>query len=235
MKWGPLIVGDVVDRHRLDEVILKYGPCAVMHFAAAAYVGESVVDPGKYSRNNVSGTLILLEAMRDHTINKMVFSSTCAVYGEPERSPISEEHPLNPINPYGMSKRMVEQMLEDFGRAYSLKSVALRYFNAAGADIEGEIGETHDPETHLIPLVLDAAAGRSPEITIFGDDYPTTDGTCIRDYIHVTDLAKAHILALERLMGMESESMSKRGDKSLQVYNLGNGLGASVRQVIKTA
>ena len=225
VRWGPLEEGGIADRNALDAVIAKYRPTAVMHFAAYAYVGESVQDPGKYYRNNVAGSLTLLEALRDHGIDKFIFSSTCATYGVPERSPIDEAHPQRPINPYGASKQMIERMLADFDSAHGLKSIALRYFNAAGADPAAEIGEDHDPETHLIPLVLDAATGRRPAITIYGDDYDTPDGTCIRDYIHVTDLAQAHVLALKAL---ESGASST-------VYNLGNGQGFSVRQVINQA
>lgn len=225
VKWGPLEIGDIADRNRLDAVIEQYQPEAVMHFAAYAYVGESVQDPGKYYRNNVAGTLTLLEAMRDRGIDKLIFSSTCATYGIPDQVPISEDHPQRPINPYGMSKLMIEQILRDFDHAHGLRSISLRYFNAAGADPHGEIGESHDPETHLIPLVLDAAVGFRPIITVFGDDYDTPDGTCIRDYIHVSDLADAHILALKAL----------EDGASTTAYNLGNGKGFSVREVIDVA
>jgi UDP-glucose-4-epimerase GalE len=225
VKWGPLERGDILDRARLDAVFQKYQPSAVLHFAAYAYVGESVTQPAKYYRNNVSGALTLLEAMRDHGATQMVFSSSCATYGTPRSMPIEEDHPQNPINPYGASKLMVERMLADFGAAYNLRSVSLRYFNAAGADPHGEIGEDHDPETHLIPLVLKAAAGERPNITIYGTDYDTPDGTCIRDYVHVTDLAEAHVLALKALQG--------RCDSSS--YNLGTGHGFSVHDVIRTA
>ena len=224
VKWGPFERGDILDRTRLDEVLARYRPDAVMHFAAFAYVGESVTDPGKYYRNNVVGSLTLLEAMRDLGITKIVFSSSCATYGLPDRLPISEDAPQRPINPYGASKLMVERMLADFGSAHGLVSTALRYFNAAGADPDGEIGEEHDPETHLIPLVLDAASGRRPHITIFGTDYDTPDGTCIRDYIHVADLAKAHVLALQAI----------EAGTSAHAYNLGNGRGFSVREVINS-
>lgn len=225
VKWGPLELGDIVDRSRLNEVIKQYQPKAVMHFAAYAYVGESVQDPGKYYRNNVVGTLTLLEAMRDHGIDKLIFSSTCATYGIPESTPITEDHPQQPINPYGMSKLMIEQILRDFDRAHGLRSISLRYFNAAGADLDGEIGESHDPETHLIPLVLEAASGKRPAITVFGNDYDTLDGTCIRDYIHVSDLADAHVLALQEVeIGAQTTA-----------YNLGNGQGFSVREVIEVA
>jgi UDP-arabinose 4-epimerase len=222
VKWGPLEIGDIADRNRLDAVIKQYQPEAVMHFAAYAYVGESVQDPGRYYRNNVAGTLTLLEAMRDHGIDKLIFSSTCATYGIPEQVPITEDHPQRPINPYGMSKLMIEQILRDFDHAHGIRSISLRYFNAAGADPEGEIGEAHDPETHLIPLVLDTASGKCSAITIFGDDYDTPDGTCVRDYIHVTDLADAHVLALKSL----------EDNSGTTAYNLGNGEGFSVREVI---
>ena len=225
VQWGPLEEGDLLDRSRLDEVLERHRPEAVVHFAAFTYVGESVENPGKYYRNNVVGTLNLLEAMRDRQIRRIVFSSTCATYGEPEQIPITEDHPQSPINPYGASKWMIERMLSDFDTAHGTKSAALRYFNAAGADPDAEIGEDHDPETHLIPLVLDVALGRRKEISIFGDDYDTPDGTCIRDYIHVTDLAEAHLRALDHL---EKEGESLR-------LNLGNGQGYSVREVIEVA
>ena len=225
VKWGPFEKGDILDRARLDEVIKQYQPSAIMHFAAYAYVGESVEKPGKYYRNNVTGSLTLLEAMHDHGINNFIFSSTCATYGIPNQVPITEDHPQAPINPYGHTKVMIEQMLKDFDVAHELKSVSLRYFNAAGADPDGETGEDHDPETHLIPLVLDAAAGKRPSITIFGDDYDTPDGTCIRDYIHVTDLADAHVKALKYL---------EQGGETTK-FNLGNGAGFSVKEVIDAA
>jgi UDP-arabinose 4-epimerase len=225
VKWGPLEVGDIADRARLDAVIDHYRPSAVMHFAAYAYVGESVLDPGKYYRNNVAGTLTLLEAARDHGVNRLIFSSTCATYGVPVVVPIREDHPQNPINPYGASKWMIERILEDFDRAHALRSISLRYFNAAGADPEAEIGEAHDPETHLIPLVLDVAAGDRPAVQVFGGNYETPDGTCIRDYIHVTDLAQAHVLALHAL---------EHGAQTTN-YNLGNGQGYSVKEVISAA
>lgn len=225
VQWGPLVIGDIADRSRLDEVMVKYRPRAVLHFAAYAYVGESVDNPGKYYRNNVAGTLNLLEAMRDHGVNSMVFSSSCATYGIPREIPITEGHPQIPINPYGASKLMVEQMLRDFHGAHRINSISLRYFNAAGADSAGEIGEDHEPETHLVPLVLDVAIGQREAITIFGDDYDTPDGTCIRDYIHVSDLADAHTLALKLL---EAKS-------GCDAYNLGNGQGVSVKEVIEMA
>jgi UDP-arabinose 4-epimerase len=223
VKWGPLERGDVADRAALDRVISRYEPEAVMHFAAFTYVGESVLDPGKYYRNNVAGSLTLLEAMRDHGIGKIVFSSTAAVYGLPGEGLISEKTDLSPINPYGASKLMVERMIRDFGRAHGISSVILRYFNAAGADPESGIGEDHDPETHLVPLVLGAGlGGRRKAITVFGDDYDTPDGTCIRDYIHVCDLADAHVKALEY----------GKGDG---IFNLGIGRGFSVKEVIAVA
>jgi len=225
VQWGPFEQGDIQDRARLDQVIARHRPQAVIHFAAFTYVGESVTDPGKYYRNNVAGSLSLLEAMRDHGLNRIVFSSTCATYGIPETVPIAEDLPQNPINAYGQSKLMVEKMLADFERAHDMRWVALRYFNAAGADPDCQIGEDHDPETHLIPLVLDAASGRRPAITVFGDDYDTPDGTCIRDYIHVSDLADAHVKALEALgQGMDSGA-----------FNLGNGHGYSVSELIAAA
>jgi UDP-arabinose 4-epimerase len=195
-----------------------------MHFAAYAYVGESVQDPGKYYRNNVAGTLALLEAMRDHSIGHFVFSSTCATYGIPERVPIGEASPQVPINPYGASKLMIERMLTDFEVAHGLRSISLRYFNAAGADPGGDIGEDHDPETHLIPLAIRAAQRGAPSLAIFGTDYDTPDGTAIRDYIHVADLAEAHVLALADLLG---------GGPSVML-NLGTGTGYSVRDVVRT-
>lgn len=225
VKWGPLVRGDILDRTALDATIRQWQPVAVMHFAAFAYVGESVANPGKYYRNNVAGSLNLLEAMRDHGINKFIFSSTCATYGIPDVVPIPETLAQHPINPYGASKLMIEQMLRDFDAAHGLRSISLRYFNAAGADPDGETGESHDPETHLIPLVLDTAAGTRPEIVVFGEDYGTPDGTCIRDYIHVTDLADAHLRAL---VALES-------GQPTTAYNLGNGRGFSVKEVIDAA
>ena len=225
VKWGPLEEGDIGDQRRLEFVINKYNPLAVMHFAAYAYVGESVQNPAKYYRNNVAGTFSLLETMRKYDINQIIFSSTCATYGMPEQIPIAEDHAQCPINPYGRTKLMIEWILQDFAVAYGLKFVSLRYFNAAGADPDAEIGENHNPETHLIPLVLDAALGRIKHLEMFGTDYETADGTCIRDYIHVTDLADAHVLALEYL----------RNEGQSNVFNLGNGNGFSVREVIAAA
>jgi len=225
VQWGPMVRGDTSDKALVRQALEEHQPVAVMHFAAYAYVGESVQDPAKYYRNNVGGTLALLEAMVESGVDKFIFSSTCATYGVPEGNSIPESHPQSPINPYGHSKLMVEQILRDFDTAHGLKSIALRYFNAAGADPDTEIGEDHDPETHLIPLVLDAAMGRRADITIFGEDYPTEDGTCVRDYIHVSDLADAHVRALGRLLeGGDSDAL-----------NLGTGTGYSVREVIEVA
>ena len=220
-----LIVGDTCDRALLQQVFSQYKIDAVMHFAAYAYVGESVTKPAKYYQNNVVGTLTLLEAMLEAGVNNFVFSSTCATYGVPDSVPIKEEQPQNPINPYGATKLMVERMLQDFARAYDFRSVCLRYFNAAGADPEARLGEDHNPETHLIPLVLQTALGHRESISIFGTDYDTPDGSCIRDYIHILDIAQAHILALEYLLQ----------DGKTDVFNLGNGNGFSVKQVIETA
>ena len=220
-----LIVGDTSDLTLLDQLFATHNIAAVMHFAAYIAVGESVVEPAKYYRNNVIGTLTLLEAMLNASINKFIFSSTCALYGEPKIVPIPEDHPFNPISPYATSKLMVEQMLSDFDVAYNLKSVRFRYFNAAGADPNGLLGEDHSPETHLIPLVLLTALGKRDSVSIFGTDYSTKDGTCVRDYIHVADLAQAHVLGLDYLL---------KGGES-QVFNLGNGNGFSVREVIETA
>jgi UDP-arabinose 4-epimerase len=225
VKWGPFEEGDILDGARLESVIATYRPIAVLHFAAFAYVGESVTDPSKYYRNNTMGSLSLLDAMRAGGVRDIVFSSTCATYGAPPSLPISESTPQHPINPYGASKLMVERMLADFGAAYGLGFTALRYFNAAGADPDGDIGEDHNPETHLVPLVLDAASGRREAVAVFGTDYDTPDGTCVRDYIHVTDLAEAHVLALQAL----------RAGAASDVYNLGNERGFSVREVIAAA
>jgi len=225
VKWGPFEQGDISNPRALEAVMTQYEPAAVIHLAAYAYVGESMTHPGKYYRNNVAGSLSLLEVMREQGVDKIIFSSTCAVYGNPEASPIEEDVPLDPINPYGASKVMIEQMLADFQRAHGIDSVALRYFNAAGADPDGKTGEAHDPETHLIPLVLYGAQGVRPQVTVYGDDYGTPDGTCIRDYIHVTDLADAHLRALEWLKGRNGS----------HAFNLGNERGFSVREVIESA
>jgi UDP-glucose 4-epimerase len=220
-----LIVGSTCDRSLLREIFTKYQIDAVMHFAAYAYVGESVTQPAKYYNNNVVGTLTLLEAMLEANINKFVFSSTCATYGVPDSVPITEDQSQNPINPYGATKLMVERILQDFNQAYDFRSVCLRYFNAAGADPEGNLGEDHNPETHLIPLVLHTALGKRESVSIFGTDYDTSDGSCIRDYIHVLDIAQAHILALKYLIN----------NGATDVFNLGNGSGFSVKEVIETA
>jgi UDP-glucose-4-epimerase GalE len=215
-----LVKGDMLDKSALARVLSRTG--AIMHFAAHAYVGESVTNPRKYFHNNVEGGLSLLNAALEAGINKIIFSSTCAVYGDPPKVPIEENIPRQPVNPYGVSKLFFEQALEAYDRAYGFRYASLRYFNAAGADESGEIGELHDPETHLIPLALRAAAGVGPALQIFGADYPTPDGTCIRDYIHVNDLASAHVRALEHLAA---------GKESFAV-NVGTGAGASVREVI---
>jgi UDP-glucose 4-epimerase len=220
-----LIVGDINDAQLLKNIFSTYDITAVIHFAVYAYVGESITDPRKYYRNNVVGSLTLLEAMVDHGINKIVFSSTCATYGIPDTVPITEDQLQNPINPYGTSKLVVEKILLDFSQAYGFKSVIFRYFNAAGADPKGRVGEDHTPETHLIPLILYTALGKRSQINIYGTDYSTPDGTCIRDYIHVSDLAQAHILGLEYLL---------QGGNT-NIFNLGNGNGFSVREMIETA
>lgn len=222
---GEFVEGDLADRVLLDRIFSEGHFAGVMHFASFIMVGESVVDPAAYYRNNVSNTQNLLDAMVAHDVSALIFSSTAAIFGDPQYMPIDEGHPKMPVNPYGRTKLMVEQMLADYDRAYGLKSVCLRYFNAAGADPAGLLGERHDPESHLVPLVLQVASGRRPAITVFGRDYETADGTCIRDYIHVTDLCDAHHLALQRLWA----------DRKSASYNLGNGNGFSVRDVIETA
>jgi UDP-glucose 4-epimerase len=220
-----LIVGDTSDRALLERLFSTYDIAAVMHFAAYIAVGESVKEPGKYYRNNVAGTLSLLEAMLAAEVNKIVFSSTCAIYGMPQEIPMTEAHPHSPLSPYATSKKMVEGILADFDAAYHLKSVTFRYFNASGANPEGLLGEDHHPETHLIPLALLTALKKREFLSVFGTDYDTPDGTAVRDYIHVADLADAHVLGLEYLLaGGQSE-----------VFNLGNGNGFSVREVIETA
>lgn len=225
IKWGTFENGDLKNVEELRGIFKKYPITAVMHFAAFTYVGESIEDPQKFYRNNVCNTLNLLQVMLEFDVNKLVFSSTCATYGDPLEIPITEQHPQNPISPYGRGKLMVENILSDYSIAYNLHYVSLRYFNAAGADYESEIGELHEPETHLIPLILDAASGKQDNIKIFGTDYNTPDGTCIRDYIHVSDLADAHVKALQYL---------ENGGKS-DYFNLGNGNGFSVKEVIDTA
>ena len=220
-----LIAGDSGDAALLDSLFATQRIDAVMHFASFIQVGESVIEPAKYYDNNVARTLILLDAMRRHGVRDFIFSSTAAVFGNPQTIPIDETHPMQPINPYGKSKRMVESILEDYSRAYGLRSVSLRYFNAAGADPEGALGECHDPETHLIPLVLQVASGRRPHISVFGVDYDTPDGSCVRDYIHICDLAEAHLAALQYI---------RAGGES-GAFNLGTGKGYSVLEVIETA
>jgi UDP-arabinose 4-epimerase len=225
VRWGPLVDGDIADRDRLGAAITQHRVSAVMHFAAYAYVGESVGDPGLYYRNNLCSTLAMLEVLRDLGICNIVFSSTCATYGLPETVPIRESALQHPVNPYGETKLAIERALHWFGQAHQLRWAALRYFNAAGADRDGEIGEDHEPETHLIPLVLQAALGQRGAIEVYGTDYPTPDGTAIRDYIHVDDLAEAHLRTLERLLA---------GGEAIAL-NLGTGCGHSVREVIAAA
>jgi UDP-glucose-4-epimerase GalE len=217
-----LIVGDIADSAKLGNVLKRCD--SVMHFAAHAYVGESVENPRKYFRNNVTAALALLDSVMESRVRKFIFSSTCAVYGNPVKVPITEDNPRQPVNPYGATKLAFENALEAYSRAYGLKYVAFRYFNAAGADESGSIGESHEPETHLIPLVFQAIQGKRAALEIFGDDYSTRDGTCIRDYIHVTDLAEAHVLGLEHLSKADSIAM-----------NLGTGTGYSVHEVVSTA
>lgn len=219
------IEGDLGDAAMLEQLFSEHAIDAVLHFAAFAFVGESVTDPGKYYDNNLSRPIVLLDAMRKHGCDKFILSSTCATYGNPEYVPMDEKHPQNPINPYGMSKLMLERVLADYDHAYGQRYVALRYFNAAGASPDGLIGEDHQPETHLIPLILEAADGRRENITVFGTDYPTPDGTCIRDYIHIVDLARAHVQALDYL----------REGKPSFACNLGTGVGRSVKEVIDVA
>lgn len=223
VRWGPLLQGDLLDRDALADAFRRYRFDAVMHFAARSLVGESVQEPGLYFRNNVTGTLNLLDAMRDAGVLRLVFSSTAAVYGIPDSSPIDETHPTRPVNPYGWSKLMAEREIAEYCRAHGLRAACLRYFNAAGADPEGECGEAHEPETHLIPNVIRAALEPSlGPVSLFGDDYDTEDGTCVRDYIHVCDLCDAHLRALEFL----------EGNPGHHVFNLGTGHGHSVAQVL---
>lgn len=225
VKFGEFLIGDMADASTLDALFSSQQFDAVMHFASYIEVGESVSDPAKYYRNNFSNTLSLLDAMVRHNIKRFIFSSTAAIFGEPKNKSIDESHPKCPITPYGHSKLMVEQALQDYEKAYGLQYVCLRYFNAAGADPDGELGERHNPESHLIPLILQAASKRRNNISIFGQDYPTPDGTCVRDYIHIIDLCNAHLLALNNLI---------KGSGS-KCYNLGNGKGFSVREVINVA
>lgn len=218
VKWGPFIQGDLNDRAKLDEAFEKFKPVAVIHFAANAIVVESMSNPGKYYRNNVGSTISLLEAMRDHGVKQLIFSSTCATYGHPQFTPITEDHPQQPINPYGRTKLMIEQMIADFEMAHGIRSVNLRYFNAAGTDLETHIGENHTPETHLLPTIIQAALGLRDEIVVYGTDFPTKDGSAIRDYIHVADLADAHVAALKCPFSVS--------------INLGTGTGYSVLEII---
>lgn len=225
VKWGPLAVHDLADKDALRRVILEYDIAAIIHFAAFAYVGESMHNPLRYFQNIVANTLTLLEAMADTGVTSLVLSSTCATYGVPDALPICEEHPQIPVNPYGESKLMLERILHWYGRANNFNSVILRYFNAAGADPDGEIGENHDPETHLVPLTIKAALGHITYLDLFGEDYDTADGTAVRDFVHVTDLASAHVRSLEYLCECGGQS----------AFNLGTGQGHSVRDVIKAA
>jgi UDP-arabinose 4-epimerase len=222
VKWGPLVEGDLASPDQIERALVEHRITAVIHFAAYAYVGESMTDPGKYFRNNVTGTINLLDAMVKAGVRDIVFSSTCATYGEPIAVPIAEDHPQAPVNPYGESKLAVERILHWYGKAHGLRYAALRYFNAAGADPDGELGEEHAPETHLIPLAIAAALGGGNALQMFGTDYPTPDGTAVRDYIHVADLADAHVKALAALA---------KGTPSLRL-NLGTGRGHSVREVV---
>ncbi|SRR6266478_9101409 len=222
VKWGPLVEADISDCSALKHAIRQYDITAAIHFAAHAYVGESMHEPRRYFQNNVIGTLNLLEALLDAAVRRFVFSSSCAVYGIPNVIPIPEDHPKLPVNPYGESKLFIERALDWYGRAYDFRWAALRYFNAAGADSSGELGEVHNPETHLLPIVIETAMGKRGSFEMYGVDYPTTDGTAIRDYVHVSDLAEAHVLALQHLLS-NSESFA---------VNLGTGHGVSVREVI---
>lgn len=222
--YGEFELCDILDAAKLDKLFKKYKPDAVMHFSAYSLVGESMTNPYKYYNNNVSGTISLLKTMIDNDCMKFIFSSSAAIFGNPEYIPIDENHPKDPINPYGKSKLMVEEILKDFGSAYGLKYVSFRYFNAAGHDPDGELSERHDPETHLLPIIMQAANGQRDSVSIFGNDYDTNDGTCVRDYIHVNDLANAHLKGLDYLNQSESPSAE---------FNLGNGNGLSVKEVIQ--
>jgi UDP-glucose 4-epimerase len=224
VKWGPLEIGDIRDRKRLDDVLKTHRPKAIIHFAAAIEVGQSVRDPGEYYENNVAGTITLLRAAQAAGIDKLVFSSTCATYGAPSTIPMSEAHAQSPLNPYGRSKLIVEQILQDLDRYQEFRSCILRYFNAAGADPEGRIGEWHSPETHAIPIAMDAALGRRPYFQVLGTDYDTRDGSCVRDFVHVLDLADAHTRAIEHLLN----------NGSSQALNLGTGHGTTVKELVNT-
>ncbi len=223
VKWGPFVQGSLADRDKLKEAFLTYEPKAVIHLAASAIVIESMQDPGKYYRNNFVGTLSLLETMQECQVKTLVFSSTCATYGHPQTIPITEEHPQQPINPYGKSKLMLEHIMNDFDSIHGIKTISLRYFNAAGADLATEIGENHTPETHIIPNIIQTALGIRPEVVIYGTDFPSRDGTAVRDYIHVEDLARAHLLALQWILE----------EKTSRAINLGTGTGYSVREIIQ--
>lgn len=223
VKWGPFIQASLCEKEKLKETCLLYQPQAVIHLAASALVIESMQNPAKYYRNNFVGTLSLLETMQECNIRSLVFSSTCATYGQPQFVPITEEHPQNPINPYAKSKLMLEHIMADFDATHGIKTISLRYFNAAGADLETEIGENHTPETHLIPSVIQTALGIRPEIVVYGTDFPSQDGSAIRDYVHVQDLASAHILALKLVLA----------EKKSHAINLGTGIGHSVLEVIQ--
>ncbi len=223
VKWGPTVEGDIADAATVAAALRQYRPDVVAHFAAYAYVGESVEHPELYYRNNSFGTLVLLEEMLKAGVDRLIFSSTCASYGVPMRTPIDEEHPQSPINPYGWSKFMIERMVEDFSRAHGLNAVMLRYFNAAGCDPDGGIGERHEPETHVVPLAIEAAIKPGRVFTVNGTDFDTRDGTAVRDYIHVTDLAHAHVLAGEKLLR----------ERGVHVYNLGTGVGTTVKELVE--
>ena len=225
VKFGPLVQADLLDRASIDAAFRRYRPIAVLHFAALSLVGESMTDPGRYWRSNINGALNLIEAAIEAGCMNFVFSSTCATYGDQDGVLLDEDTPQRPINSYGASKKAIEEMLRNFGAAYGLNHVIFRYFNVAGADPEAEIGEQHRPETHLIPLMLDAIEGRRPALTLFGQDYPTPDGTCVRDYVHVMDLVAAHVAGLEWLLA----------GKGNRAFNLGTGHGFSVRQVIEAS
>lgn len=222
IKWGPFVQGDIGDATRLGNALETYKPKAVLHFAASALVIESLENPEKYYRNNLAGSLSLLETMRLHNVKNLIFSSTCATYGHPQFTPITEEHPQLPVSPYGRTKWMAEQMMNDFSNAYGMKTIFLRYFNAAGADFETEIGENHTPETHLVPSIILTALGLKPEIVVYGTSFPTRDGSAIRDYVHILDLANAHVLALQYLL-------EKQVNLAL---NLGTGHGSSVLEIV---
>lgn len=222
VKWGPFVQADLNDREKLRETFKKFQPKAVLHFAASAIVSDSMADPGQYYRNNVSSSIALLETMRDHNVPHLVFSSTCATYGQPQFTPITEDHPQIPISPYGRSKWMIEQIISDFEAAHGIRSALLRYFNVAGADLTTEIGENHTPETHLIPSVIQTALGVKKEISVYGTDFSSRDGSAVRDYVHVHDLAEAHVAALKWLLS---------GQKSVAI-NLGTGTGYSVLEII---